>query len=150
MLVGNEGGGAWPPSTPDLARRSGRFPALPYPPAGHSIVRLSGGLDPLWPGSDKSQGVGGRRPPWGHAKEFGELPGLRLINATLAVQEFRYTAIGPHGPEVARFPVFLSEEICQHLVRFGLGKRVRPVLVFIDQDAKQFQKPALLLGHLIF
>ena len=35
-------------------------------------------------------------------------------------------------------------------MQFGLRKRVRPVFAFIDQDAKQFQKPAILLGHLIF
>jgi hypothetical protein len=35
-------------------------------------------------------------------------------------------------------------------MRFGLWKRVRPIFVFLDQDAEQFQEPALLLGNLVF
>jgi hypothetical protein len=35
-------------------------------------------------------------------------------------------------------------------MRFGLWKWVRPIFVFLDQDAEQFQEPALLLGNLVF
>jgi len=57
-----------PPSTPGLSRRSGRIPALPYPPIKPSIVRQSLITTKPKPSTleencDKSRGVWGAEPP---------------------------------------------------------------------------------------
>jgi hypothetical protein len=107
-------------------------------PASQAIAPVAGGTCRLHEQID------------GHAEEFRELLGLSLTDAALAVQNLGYAALGQYGPEVARLHVLLLEQISEHLVRFGLWKRVRPIFVFLDRDAEQLQEPALLLGNLVF
>ena len=40
------------------------------------------------------------------------MPSVDGDNAALTVQDFRYTALGRHGPEAARLHVFLFKQIC--------------------------------------
>ena len=45
----------------------------------------------------------------GHAKEFGQFSGLRLADAALSVQDFRYTALGQHDAATSRIGQSASE-----------------------------------------